>query len=139
MNLTPEQIAANTKSAINIALTQTGLKDKPKTEWTYDERAKYNKALADIIATYPDRFAPSQVTQAKAVEMADYSPLASSDFSFSDFGREVLNNAVAAGDSVAGVGQGVLSTFKLAKWVIPAVGITLVVFWLMGQKKKLAD
>lgn len=139
MNLTPEQIAANTKSAINLALKETALDGKAKTEWTYEERAKYNKALADIIATYPDRFAPSQVTQAKAVEMADYSPLASSDFSFSDFGEEVLNNAVSAGESVAGVGQGVLSTFKLAKWVIPAAGIALVVFWLMGQKKNLAD
>lgn len=138
MNLSPEQLAANRKSAINVALSSTGLNEKPKAEWTFNDRAAYNKALADIIAKNPDAFSSQDVITAKDVEKKDYSPLASSDFSFSEFGSAVVDNVVDAGNSVAGIGQGVLSTAKLAKWGIPLVAGTLLVFWLMGQKKKLA-
>lgn len=93
MNLSPEQIAANRKSAINLALTQSGLNDKPKSDWTFEERGNYNKTLAGIIAKNPDAFDPQDVITAKDIEKKDYSPLASTDFSFSDFGDEIGNNA----------------------------------------------
>ena len=138
MTLTPEQIQANRKSAINLALTQTGLIDKAKVDWSYDERTNYNKALAKIIKDSPTSFATQDVATASQVERADYSPLASADFSFSDFGSAVVDNVVDAGNSVAGIGKGVLSAAKLAQYAIPIAGVALLVFWLMGQKRKLA-
>jgi hypothetical protein len=113
MNLTPEQIAANRKSAMNLALSKTGLTDIPKTEWTYDQRGEYNKALADLILQYPDRFGTQDVSTAHDVKQADYSPLANADFSFSDFGSEVVSNANdLVGKPLVSLGQGVGNVFS---------------------------
>jgi len=140
--MTPEQIAANRKSAMNLALTRTKLNDIPKAEWTYDQRAAYNKALASIIAENPQSFDAQDVATAKQVERADYSPLSSADFSFSDFGSAVVDNVVDAGGKVANVGTGVLNTVavagKLLPWVAIAGGLFLAYSFFKGKGAKLA-
>ena len=129
MNLTDEQIAANRKSAMNLALSKSGLTDVQKSDWTYDQRATYNKALADIILQYPDRFGTQDVSTAHDVKQADYSPLANADFSFSDFGLEVASNANdLVGKPLVNLGKSVSGAFNFLGSVGPYLAVAGVLF-----------
>lgn len=138
MSLSPEQIAANRKSAVNLALTQTALDGKAKVDWTYDERTLYNKTLAGIIAANPTSFAAQDVATAKQVERADYSPLASADFSFSDFGSAVADNANdLVGKPLVNLGKSVSGAFNFLGVAGPwlAVGGLLFVSYMFVKAK----
>lgn len=76
--LTSEQIAANLKSARNLAASNLGLRGANGEEpagLTYEQRNAYNKELARIIATYPERFGTVAAGVAQGVLAKSYAPL----------------------------------------------------------------
>ena len=106
--------------------------------WTFDERQAYMQAIAAYIQANPGEFNANsvglagQVSSAGPQQLLDNSPSAA----VTQFEDEFLNNVVQAGNQVAGVGQGVLSTFSLAKYIIPLSAVAVVVILLFAFKKK---
>lgn len=94
MNLSPEQIAANRKSAENIARNQLSL-SSDSSSWSYEERTAYLKALAKVILAYPDRFSDQDVINARNVDKKDYAPLEAEN----SFGQNVGEFASAFWDN----------------------------------------
>lgn len=123
MGLTDEQIQANRKSASNVIKIQLNLDQTANSDWTYDQRTQYDKALAAYILAHPAAFASQDIQTAQKVKSTDYSPLDDTDFSYSDFGNEVVNNVVDAGTKVASIGTGVLNTANLVGKILPFVAI----------------
>lgn len=116
---------------------QLGLNDNPSS-WSYDERLSYNNALATFIANNADSFPADQVANANATLGKANTPLADTGFlsDLSTFGGAFEDEVLNAGNSVAGIGQGILSFASLAKYLIPLAGIAIVVILLIGFKKK---
>ena len=76
--MTQAQIIANTRSAENLARANAGLPPASQLlsrDFSYAQRIAYNKALAAIIAKYPERFSPTQVITADVVTAKVYPPL----------------------------------------------------------------
>lgn len=120
----------------NIRAT-LGLSNNPS-DWTYDQRITYNKALATFIASNPDSFPTSSVQSATSVLNENNSPLSDTGFlsDLSTFGDAITDEAINAGNSIAGIGNGVLNLASSAKWLIPIAGIAVLVILLWGFKKK---
>jgi hypothetical protein len=120
-----DQQRANLASARRLAAARIG--------WTgstesipYAQREAYATALAQIILTYPQRFDALTVSIAQR-ELVDrpnepLSPDSTSDRAGVFFG-ELGNQAVALGESVAAVGEGIKTTLSLASILIPAAAL----------------
>lgn len=65
---------ARAEAVIEIK-AQQGLTNKPVNTWTYEERAKYNQALASYITVNADLFNGAEVTGANAVLSKGFDPL----------------------------------------------------------------
>lgn len=111
--------------------------DPDQTTWTYDQRLAYNNALATWIAANPDS-ATGSVAGANAVLNENNTPLADTGFlsEFSEFTGDLEDEAVSAGQKIAGIGNGILNTASLASWLIPTIAILAVVILLYGFFKK---
>lgn len=116
-----------------------GLSDVPS-EWTYDERLAYNNALATYINANPGVFSASDL--AIANNELNQNNVSLSDTSFtsglSDFFGNLEDEAVSALDDIGGVGRGVLSTFRLASWVLPLAAVAVVIILLFAFRKKVS-
>lgn len=113
------------EAAIAKVRVSLGLSTTPPTEWTYDQRVAYNKALsAEIIRRAAD-FPPSEVATAKAINAAPTSELEDASFDFGMFGSEMLNNA----QELNPVG----SLAKSLKWLVPVLAVLAVAFYFAPQ------
>lgn len=130
--LSPEQIAANRKSAANLIKTQLGLSEKPS-EWTYEQRAQYNKTLAQYIKDHPSSFGAQDAATAEIVSNKTYTPMEDPGFAFTDFVKEVGANAA---EPFVAVGKGVINTAKLAGFIMPVVLIGAVIIGLYALNAK---
>ncbi len=108
--------------------------------WSYDERIAYNKALATYIAQNASSFPAQSVGTANAVLNEHASAIQDTGFlsDLSAFGSAFGDEVVNAGESVAGIGQGILSFASLTKYLIPLAGIIIVGILLWGFYKKQA-
>jgi len=125
--MTPkEQAIAKIRSDMNLPALPS--------DWTYEQRIAYNKTLADYILSHPDEFDQTSALVASKVANQVYSPLEDTSFTsdLSIFGDELANQAIKAGESVAGVGNGVLSTFQIASWAIPVAALAVLGIALYG-------
>jgi len=78
MAVTPEQLAANLRSAENLARSRAGLPSSanlPDSGFTYDQRIAFNKEMAKILAQYPDRFNAQSAVSAANVTAKTYEAL----------------------------------------------------------------
>ena len=116
-----------------------GLPSDPST-WSYDQRVQYLKAFSAYITQNPSQFNSISQSAAEKVQATTYPPLEDVSFSaqFSQFASAFGDEVVAAANSVAGVGQGVLSAFSLAKYLIPISLVIAVVILLFALKKKVS-
>lgn len=130
--LSPEQIAANRKSAANLIKTQLGLSEKPS-EWTYEQRGQYNKTLAQYIKDHPSAFGETELATADLVAQKTYSPMEDPGFAFSTFIEEVGANASAP---LVAIGNGVINTAKLAGFIMPALLIIGAVILIYAANAK---
>ena len=95
MPLTAAQYAANLKSAQNIARQRAGLppdSQLPDNALTYDQRNKYNKILADIIAKTPQAFSAQSVSTAQNVQAKTYTAM-EDPYSVTDAARVAAESA----------------------------------------------
>jgi hypothetical protein len=116
-----------TETAKAYIKAQLGLPDNPA-DWTYDQRIAYIRGLSTYIANNPDSFSAEQVATANASLGRNYSSLdetgliASTGAFVSAFGDEVLEGV----ESVAGIGEGILSTASMLRYLIPLTVLLLV-------------
>ena len=95
--LTVEQYRANLASAKNVVRYNLGLDQIAPSDWTYSQRTAYNKALADLIAKYPDRFSAQEQQVAEVVNAKAYEPLDTSGVldDLQTFGGALVDEAAA--------------------------------------------
>ncbi len=143
--LTADQIARNVRTLTANVTASQGLPVNSAgtldfSALTYDEVIAFNRAFASFVVAHPASFDDQRVASARNV--LGENPQALEDDSISAdigaFGVAFVDNVAAAGEQVAGIGQGVLSLAGASKYLIPIVGVTILVFWLMGLKRKLA-
>lgn len=91
--VTPENSLLNLRTAGRNVRARLGLSDTPSS-WTFDERARYNKALAEEILRYPLSFTAQTLETAILVAGKDYGALGDSSFSWGEFGAETAANSV---------------------------------------------
>lgn len=78
--------------AIEYIRDQLALNDVPST-WSYEDRVRYNKALAEFEKANPDIFPNSIASVVDNIASKPYDPLQDDSFSFSMFTDELANNA----------------------------------------------
>lgn len=137
--LTAEQIQGNRRTLANLLRAQMNLPAAPS-DWSYSQRVEYNKAFAAYVLAHPSSFGASDLQTADIITQELPAALDDTSVSatLSAFGSAVLDNAVAAGDDVAGVGKGVLTAASLAAWVIPGGLLILAAVFIFSQSKKIA-
>lgn len=133
-----QTLTGNLVAAQGLPLTDQGTPDFAN--WSYDQRIAFNRAFANYVLSHPLSFGDDDAANAQRIVGEHPSQLSDTSVSsdLSAFGSGVLDNVAAAGDSVAGIGEGVLNLAGWAKWLIPVAGVALLVFFLMGAKRKLA-
>ncbi len=131
---TAEQIAANRAAAVQTVRAALNLSDRVPADWTYAERTGYNKALAAYIAARPEQFSDAELRGAEAVAKNNYTAIEDAGFDVGMFVAETVKPGI---DAVKSVGEGVLTTAKAAKWVIPVVAGVAVVLLLVHFNRKL--
>lgn len=116
---------------------QLGLNDTPSS-WTYDQRVTYNRALSQYISANPQIFTAGDLENASAV--LNQNPTALTDDSFlseaGDFASAFGDEVVSAVDDIGGIGRGVLNLAASASWLIPLVGVIMVVILLFAFRNK---
>lgn len=122
--------------AVKTVRAQLGLTDIPPSNWSYETRIAYNKALADYIQTNAASFSAQDQYIAGQVAQQAYAPLADTGVSadLSTFGNEFVNQLENAGSKVSAIGTGLLDTTELAGKLLPllfliAAGITVYSFY----------
>jgi hypothetical protein len=133
--MTDAQIIANTRSAENLARTQTGLppvSQLASRDFTYSQRIAYNKALAAIIAKYPERFSRAQVNTAAVVQAKVYPPLEQPDNPVAVFADEFASQAAKINETLNPFSEsnrrGSASTLK---WIF-IIGVLGAAAWYFG-------
>lgn len=116
---------ANRDAAAALIRQQLGLSGTPS-DWTYDQRNTYNKALAAYIAANPDQFTQQDQVTAHYVSTENYQALEDTSFDTSAFIADAFK---PLGDAAQAVGNGVLNTAKLVQYLPWVVGIA-VAGWL---------
>lgn len=103
-----------------------------------EERTRLFDYSNAYIAGHPDQFTADQVKRAKALVAAwgTNTPLLDTSFDWGALASEMGDNALKLGESVASVGQGVMSTLNMMKWLLPLVVAAFIGIWLWGEKKK---
>lgn len=112
--------------AIQYIRGQLALNDTPSS-WSYEDRVRYNKALAEFEQANPGVFPNSVKAVVENIASKQYQSLDDDSFSFSMFGDEVLNNAKEASFSLFG-------SLRNALYIAVAVGVGLFVWSKFGRK-----
>lgn len=81
------------QQAIATVRAQLGLTGIPPAEWSYDQRTRYNQALAEYILNYPGRFSAQDLSTASVIYQRGYSPLDDTSFDWAMFANETAANA----------------------------------------------
>lgn len=139
--VTPAQNAANLRSAERLIAIEQGIDNQAgtwRTSLTYDQRVAYENALALYIVTHPARFSAGTVETARWISQHGHTPLEDTDFDFAQFQTAAVDNIVAAGEKIGGIGDGVLATANAASWAIPLAAAIVVVIGLVSLNKRLS-
>lgn len=136
--LTAEQYAANLASARRVAAARIGWTG-PTAQIPYELKEAYSTALAEIMLKSPDAFTAQSLNTARR-ELADRPNEALVKYgageAVGDFAGEVGNQAESIGQSVASVGEGAKSALKLARYLIPAALVAVVLIWLRNLSRR---
>lgn len=91
MALTEANFSANLVTAKRIVAQQLGV---DPANLSYEDRTRYNKALANYILQYPQSFSSQTLANAQAVSAKDYENLQDASFDWGEFISETGTNAV---------------------------------------------
>ena len=131
--MTPDQIASNRAAAVATVRAQQGLSNTP-TDWTYDQRVAYDKALAAYILANAALFDSTEISIAETVSQQTYSPLEDDTFQWGEFAVDTFQ---PASDALQSIGSGVLTVANAAKWAIPVIAVIALV--LLFEKNAARD
>ena len=132
----------NAFSTVEKQLGYTSFFGSPKaaTDLTPDELQKVTDGVAAYIVANKDQFDEGQIAAAQnRLGSAVYgAPLQDNSFTsnLSDFGSNVEDNVIDAGNKVASVGQGALTLVDWSKYLIPIAGVFIVGTLLFAFYKK---
>lgn len=112
--------------AIQYVRAQLALNDTPST-WSYEDRVRYNKALAEFQQANPGVFPDGIPTVIDRIASQQYQPLEDESFSFGMFGEELANNAKEASFSLFG-------SLRNALYLAAVVGVAVFVYLKFGKK-----
>lgn len=124
--MTAAQIAANRAEAIKIVRAAQGLNDTPSS-WTYDQRTRYNNALATYFLTHPEKFGSQDLNTAERVVKNPAQPLEDTSFDWGMFAAEAVK---PAGDALKSVGDGAFTVAAMSRYVLPLAALVAVVILL---------
>ena len=97
-----------------------------------DQQTQLTRGLINYILNNPGEFTPEQVTTAQAEKgRAATMQTVDTSFSISDFGSEVLNNAIAAGNKVAHLGNGILDTASTIGTLLPVFALIAIALFAL--------
>lgn len=140
MSVTAEQNRLNLRTAsrnVARAIGYDAATFDPK-DFTFDQRTAYVHALAAYIADRPQLFTDGTLATAANVSAKDYGSIADTAPTFDAFADAFIDEALAVGQSVASVGEGVKTGLKLTRYLIPAALVAAALIGLYGLKKKVA-
>lgn len=117
------------------ALRQAGVKWENLAKWSDAERRAYLRAIGEFREKNPQMFSLAEQGAAKNyLAAAARGPV---KISYLDATVDALGETLGdAGNSVAGVGQGIFATLKLGQWLIPAAAVAAVLVLLVALAKK---
>ena len=127
----PNDQAARLAAATAVR-TQLGLPEN-RTLWTYEQRQRYIAALAAYIQTRPEQFSDQTLTNADYAAKKPAQALADASFQWGDFATETFK---PLSDAALSVGDGVLTTLNLSRWIMPAAAIAGVLILLTGLSRR---
>lgn len=123
--------------AIASVRASLGLPDDD-TAWTYDQRISYNRALSQYISANPQIFTQTDLDNASAT--LNQNPTALQDTGIlgeaGDFVSAFGDELESAANDVGSIGRGVLNLASFGKWLIPLVGVIMVIILLFAFRKK---
>jgi hypothetical protein len=127
--LTDAQIAANRRSASNLARRDLGLSDRPTADWTATERADYVRALSAYILKYPQSFSSQDLTTAELNKDATAMEPVDTSFSWGDFASETVSNGnELVGKPLVNLGNSVSNAVNILGTIGPYLAIAGVLF-----------
>ncbi len=127
--LTDAQIAANRKSASNLARRDLGLTERPASDWTPGERADYVRSLSLYILKYPNSFSEADLKTAELNKNATAMEPVDTSFSWGDFGSEFVNNGnELVGKPLVNLGNAVSNAANILGTVGPYLAVAGVLF-----------
>lgn len=128
---------ASNRAALSATLRNQLNLTGPSADWSSDQRIAYNKAYAAAVLANPQNFSPQESATAQAVASAPPSVEQQTGIlsDISTFGSSLADNVLAAGQQVAGIGNGVLNLASAMKYIIPLAGVTVLVILAMGFYK----
>ena len=101
-----------------------GLDKIDPSNWTYDQRTHYTKALATYILAN-ERIDAQFKPMIQRIADSEPSPLVDASFDWSMFGTEIVNNAEALNP--------VPSWFASSKWLLPVLAVLALAFFFAPQ------
>lgn len=124
--------------AIQTVRADLGLSNTPS-DWTYNERVKYNKALADYITAHASEFPPQDLAVAQDIAAQTASPLADNGLlsDLGTFGSAFGDELLSAGEKVGAIGTGVLDSVSAVGKLLPVAVVALFVVYVLTLKKKI--
>ncbi|MCF3650166.1 hypothetical protein [Synoicihabitans lomoniglobus] len=122
--------------AYAVAITRRELNLPPSGPLDITQRGPYLRALSARILAEPGVYSAQTLDSAQRyIVTGDQKPFEglSAGEAVSIFTGELVNQVTDAGEAVAGVGQGVLTTAKIARYFIP-VGLAVIVgAWVLRK------
>lgn len=126
MALTPEAAAENLANA--VAAVRAALGFAPSGPVPIERHGEYIRALSAYILREPSNYTEAAVANARRwantadVELQRYTVTDAAG----DFFGEVGNQALRIGEGAAAVGQGVVNTAKMMRWLLPIAALVVV-------------
>lgn len=109
---------------------------------TYEQRLKFDKALAVVITKYPERFTQQSVLNAQYSLQKNFTPLDDTGFNVSEFGTALVDNAIAVGNKVGQVGQAALDSVvnvsTVLKYALPIGAVLFLYLWIRSNSGRVA-
>ena len=118
----------NLDSARRLAAAKFGITSADTAGLPYAQREAYNNELAAIILKYPERFDADTVARARNESVQVDEALEDASFDTGLFAAEAVKPLA---DAAVSVGKGALNLANMSKWLIPVVGIALVLIFLV--------
>lgn len=120
-------------TAVATVKARMGLANVPPSQWSYDQRQAYLKALSAELIRVGANLPASEVAFARKVNASPTTSLEDASFDWGLFASESVR---PLGEAAQSIGDGVFSVAKLAKWILPIGAVVASVILLKALSKR---